>query len=73
MMEKWRRHLNRSDKAGFLLTDLSKAFVFLWHDLLIAISSKDYESLKVIWSYLSDRFQRERINNSFVKWVKLIF
>ena len=26
MVEKWRRHLDKYDKAGILLTDLSKAF-----------------------------------------------
>ena len=76
MVEKWRRHLDKYDKAGVLLTDLSKAFDCLWHDLLIAklhAYGFEYHSLKLIHSYLSDRFQRVRINASFSTWMKIIF
>ena len=76
MVEKWRRHLDRYDKAGVLLTDLSKAFDCLWHDLLVAklhAYGFDHQSLKLIYSYLNDRFQRVRINASFSSWMKIIF
>ena len=76
MVEKWRRHLDRCEKGGVLLTDLSKAFDCLWHDLLIAklhAYGFDYNSLKLILSYLSDRFQRVRVNGSFSKWMKIIY
>ena len=36
VIEKWRASLDQSGKAGVLLTDLSKAFDCLVHDLLIA-------------------------------------
>ena len=76
MVEKWRRHLDKYEKAGVLLTDLSKAFDCLWHDLLIAklhAYGFDYLSLKLIHSYLSDRFQRVRINASFSSWMKIVY
>ena len=50
-----------------LLTDLSKAFDCLRHDLLIAKLAAygfDQPSLCFIFSYLSDRTQRTKVNNS---------
>ena len=61
MIENWRKSLDKKGKAGMVLTDLSKAFdCLLTHDLLIAKLSAygfDYLSLKLVYSYLSDRFQ----------------
>ena len=71
MVEKWRACLDNNGKAGVLLTDLSKAFDCLVHGLLIAklhAYGFDYHSLKLIYSYLSDRFQRVRVNASFSSW-----
>ena len=68
MIEKWRVSLDKSGKAGVLLTDLSKAFDCLVHDLLIAKLAAygfDHLSLKLIYSYLSDRLPWVRINASF--------
>ena len=76
MIDRWQRALDKGKIAGALLTDLSKAFDCLWHDLLIAklhAYGFDYNSLKLILSYLSDRFQRVRINGHFSKWLKIIF
>ena len=36
LIEKWKKSLNKWGKCGALLTDLSKAFDCLRHDLLIA-------------------------------------
>ena len=36
MVEKWRACLDKKGKAGVLLTDVSKAFDCLVHDLIIA-------------------------------------
>ena len=76
MIEKWRASLDKTGKAGVLLTDLSKAFDCLVHDLLIAKLDAygfDHLSLKLIYSYLSDRLQRVRINASFSSWRDIIF
>ena len=75
MIEKWRKYLDSNKKAGVLLTDLSKAFDCLVHDLLIAklhAYGFDYVSLKLIYSYLSNRFQRVRINASFSSWKDIL-
>ena len=71
MVEKWRKSLDKAGKCGVLLTDLSKAFDCLVHDLLIAklhAYGFDYHSLKLIHSYLTGRLQRVRINASFSSW-----
>ena len=55
---------------------MSKAFDCLWHDLLVAKLQAygfDHQSLKLIDSYLNDRFQRVRINASFSSWMKINF
>ena len=76
MIEKWRKCHGNKGKTGVLLTDLSKAFDCLNHELLIAKLSAygfDYMSLKLIHSYLSDRLQRVKVNSSYSSWWEIIF
>ena len=71
MLEKWKLALDKSGCAGALLTDLSKAFDCLNHELLIAKMDAygfDHASLVLISSYLSDRKQRTKVNNHFSNW-----
>ena len=75
LVEKWKRSLDKNGKCGVLLTDLSKAFDCLQHDLFIAKLNAygfDYLSLKLIHSYLTDRKQRTRINASFSVWSEIL-
>ena len=61
MLEKWKCCLDNKGSTGVLLTDLSKAFDCLRHDLLIAKLSAygfDHNSIKLLYSYLTDRLQR---------------
>ena len=56
--------------------DLSKTFNTLNYDLLLAklhAYSFDRDSLKVLHSYLSKRYQRTKINKSFSLWSKIVF
>ena len=76
MLEKWRKCLDNRGSTGVLLTDLSKAFDCLIHDLLIAKLNAygfDYNSLKLIHNYLTDRLQRVRVNSSYSSWTEIIY
>ena len=74
MLEKWRKALDNNKLAGALLTDLSKAFDCLNHNLMIAklhAYGFDFNSLAYIYSYLSDRKHRTNINNSLSSWAHI--
>ena len=61
MTEKWRASLDQNGTRAALLTDLSKVFDCLPHDLLIAqlhAYGCDLPSLKFLNSYLRNRHQR---------------
>ena len=53
--------------------DLSKAFDTLNHELLIAkLHGFGKESLMLLLSHLSNRWQRTKINASFSSWTELL-
>ena len=55
--------------------DLSKAFDTINHELLIAKLEAygfDKSALEIVLSYLSDRWQRTKINSSFSSWEELL-
>ena len=71
MLDKWSKALDNGKFAGALLTDLSKAFDCLNHELLVAKLEAygfDQSSLSYIYSYLSHRKQRTKVNNSYSSW-----
>ena len=75
MIEKWKMSLDTNGLAGGILMDLSKAFDTINHQLLIAKLnaygfSKD--ALELMLDYLSDRWQRTKINASFSSWSELL-
>ena len=75
MLEKWKITLDKKGCCGVLLTDLSKAFDCLSHDLLIAKVDAygfEYMSTKLIYSYLINRHQRVRINSNYSTWSDII-
>ena len=75
MIEKWKHSLDSKGHAGAVLMDLSKAFDTLNHELLIAkLGAYGFEksALAIILDYLSDRWQRTKINVSFSSWSELL-
>ena len=75
LVSDWQRVLDRSDKVGAVLMDLSKAFDCLPHDLLIAKLEAygfGHKSLRFLHSYLSNRKQRVRIGSSLSEWLLVI-
>ena len=71
MSECLKNALDKGLCSGILLTDLSKAFDCISHDLLIAklyAYGFSYKSLELLNDYLSGRMQRTKINQSFSSW-----
>ena len=76
MIEKWRKAIDKKNSSGVLLTDLSKAFDCLIHDLLIAKLNAygfNYASLHLIHSYLTNRNHRVRVNASYSSWSEIFY
>ena len=76
MLEHLKRSLDKGLKTGILLTDLSKAFDSISHDLVLAkldayVFSKN--SLRLIDDYLTGRRQRTKIGNSFSSWRDILY
>ena len=75
-LEKWERSVDKGKAFGALLTELSKAFDCLDHELLIAkLNAYGFSlpALRLIHDYLSHRKQRTRVNNSYSKWLAVMF
>ena len=64
MLEIWKGATDNNKAFGALLTDLSKAFDCLSHDLLIAklhAYGLDIDSLNILQDYLSNRKERTKV------------
>ena len=75
MIEKWRKNMDKGKPCAALLIDLSKAFDCIVHDFLIAkleACNFSYETLKVMYNYLTDRKHRTKVNDSFSGFVALL-
>ena len=71
MLEHWKKALDNKKYVGAVLTDLSKAFDCLNHELLIAkLNAYGFEvsALNHIYNYLSKRNQRTKIMSSNSSW-----
>ena len=75
-MKKWKNAVNKGKILGALLTDLSKTFDCLNHELLIAKlngHSFTLHALKLIHNFISNRKQRVRVNDSYGFWQDILF
>ena len=74
--KKWKSAVDKGKCFGALLTDLSKVFDCLSHELLIAklhVYGFDSPALKLIQSYLSNRKQRTKTNTIYSSWEEILF
>ena len=76
MLETWKRSVDKGKVFDALLTDLSKAFDCLDHELLTAkLNAYGFtmSALRLINDYLSNRKQRTKIENAYNTWLDIIF
>ena len=76
MIETWRKALDDKKVAGAILTDLSKAFDCLSHELLIAkLEAYGFgkSALIFVYDYLKNRKQRTKVNGSYSSWKELLY
>ena len=75
-MDRWKSAVDDKKVFGALLTDLSKTFDCLSHELII-VKLNPYSfslpALKLIYDYLSNRQQRTKINQNFISWEEVLF
>ena len=75
MIDKWKKALDNHKVFGAVLTDLSKAFDCISHDLLIAEPNAyrlSLPALKLITDYLQNRRQRTKIGSVHSDWEDII-
>ena len=76
MTKKWQKFLDKGDVSGTILTDFSKNFDCILHDLLIVklvTYGFEFQSLKIMESFLSNRQQRIKINNGFIRYSEITY
>ena len=76
MIKKWLRSIDESGHAGTLLTDLSKAFDYIDHELLIAkLDAYRYDKnfLYFINSHLKGWKQKTKINSCYSAFAEVLF
>ena len=75
LVEKWKASLDKMGCTGAVLVDLSKAFDTINIELLLVKLSAygvDKNSLQIMRNYLSNRWQRTKINTTFSSWSPLL-
>ena len=75
MIEKWRKTLDKGGETGAVLTDFSKAFECIDHNLLIAkLNAYGFEkqSIDFLHLYLTKRKQRTKLDSAYSSWELLL-
>ena len=76
MLKKWKLAVDKGKYFGALLTDLSKAFDCISHELILAklhAYGFSLRALRLIHSYLTNRKQRTRLNGNYSSWEEILF
>ena len=76
LLEQWKESVDQGLVFGALLTDLSKAFDCLSHELLIAKFSAygmEDSAVRFVSDYLTNRKQRTKIGNNYSSWSDVLF
>ena len=76
MIEKWKDSVGNGGAFGTLMTDLSKAFDCLHHELSIAkVDAYGFviKSVKLTQQYLSNRKQRVKVGNPCSSWKEIFY
>ena len=76
LIETWKKSVDSGGAFGALMIDLSKSFHCRSHDLLIAKLDAygfDKKSLKLVYSYFSNRKQRVKINDTYSSLGEMLF
>ena len=68
MLEKWKSAADKGKSFGALLTDLSKVFDWLSHELGFSIAA-----LRLIHSYLRNRKERTKVDLSYIPCEEFLF
>ena len=74
LLVKWKSSVDRVKAFDGLLTDLSKAFDCLDHELLIAKLNPyglSLPALRLIYTYLSNRKRKRKINCFYREWLEI--
>ena len=74
LLEDWKKALDNNEYLAAILMDMSKAFDCLPHDILLSKLSAyglTENSIKLEYSYLSDRKQQIQIGNIVSMWGKV--
>ena len=76
MIEKMKTARDNKQFCAAILTNLSKAFDCICHDLLIAKLNAygvDQNALKLVYDYLSDRSRKIKVGSSFSDYLGIIY
>ena len=68
MLKKWKLAVDKGKYFGALLTDLSKAFDCICHELILTklhAHGFSLRALRLIHSYLTNRKQRTKVNGNY--------
>ena len=76
LLEKWKNSVDKGKSFGALLTNLSKAFDYLDHELLTSkLNAYGFTlpALRLIHDYLSNRKQRTKLDDNYSSWSEMLF